>query len=240
MNTHVILIAADPSRYLQTGPVNDICHLGQLLADQTSRLQLWCQGLAAPTSDNQRWLMESGQFLRRSSTPFTELARESWGERAQLFIFISGDGSLRRDTSGDEISGYDSVVGTIVDDDIYAFLRTLPTDAEVLLFIDACHSGSGADLPYVWSGQHWQLATRRPWSAPGTTPTVPPEITARVVGISSCYDTNSVQSEMGDWYGGLLALGLRQGTWLPQVFHRGLTDPDAVRHVHQELTAWCQ
>ena len=100
-----------------------------------------------------------------------ERAFESWlidavgpGERA-LFYF-SGHGHYRPDTDGDEPDGRDEVLvphdyrGTaqaltnvIVDDDIAAWMSRLRT-GEVLVFLDACHSGTAvrsAGAPATWS-----------------------------------------------------------------------------------------
>ncbi|KAA8494504.1 Metacaspase-1 [Porphyridium purpureum] len=75
-----------------------------------------------------------------------------------LFFHFSGHGSQVRDTNGDEEDGYDETIlpvdfqraGQIVDDELHAILvKPLPAGARLTALIDACHSGTGLDLPYV-------------------------------------------------------------------------------------------
>lgn len=67
-------------------------------------------------------------------------------------LHFSGHGSLAPDTSGDEASGFDSVLcladmdwspGTyLVDDELRAWIATLPAGLRLAVLIDACHSGT--------------------------------------------------------------------------------------------------
>ncbi|CAN8067516.1 unnamed protein product [Agarophyton chilense] len=73
-----------------------------------------------------------------------------------LWFSFSGHGSQVLDTSGDESDGYDEtllsvdykVAGPIVDDELYKIVRRLPAGARLTVLLDACHSGTGLDLPY--------------------------------------------------------------------------------------------
>ena len=71
----------------------------------------------------------------------------------QFFISFSGHGSQKADSSGDEDDGLDETLctlgGRVVDDEIYKCLRKIDPETTVFLLIDACHSGSGADLCYT-------------------------------------------------------------------------------------------
>ena len=73
-----------------------------------------------------------------------------------LIIYYSGHGSRVTDTSGDEISGLDSVIvpidvtsnGYIVDDQLRNIFKNLKSNFRVLSFFDSCNSGSVCDLRY--------------------------------------------------------------------------------------------
>nr|XP_010941010.2 LOW QUALITY PROTEIN: metacaspase-1 [Elaeis guineensis] len=87
-----------------------------------------------------------------------------------LLFHYSGHGSQQRNYSGDEVDGYDETLcpldfetqGMIVDDEINAtIVRPLPPGVKLHAIIDACHSGTVLDLPYLCrmnrSGQYvWE------------------------------------------------------------------------------------
>lgn len=75
-----------------------------------------------------------------------------------LVFHYSGHGSQQRNYSGDEADGYDETLcpldfetqGMIVDDEINAALvRLIPHGAKLHALIDACHSGTVLDLPFL-------------------------------------------------------------------------------------------
>ncbi|ERN14650.1 metacaspase-1 isoform X1 [Amborella trichopoda] len=75
-----------------------------------------------------------------------------------LVFHYSGHGSQQRDSSGDEIDGYDETlcpldyetVGMIVDDEINeTIVRPLPEGVKLHAIVDACHSGTVLDLPFL-------------------------------------------------------------------------------------------
>jgi len=84
-----------------------------------------------------------------------------------LFFHYSGHGSqvtdrsiIVRDTSGDEEDGLDETIcpvdyrtaGQIVDDDIWDLIvKPLPSGCRLTALMDCCHSGTGMDLPYVFT-----------------------------------------------------------------------------------------
>jgi metacaspase-1 len=70
----------------------------------------------------------------------------------------AGHGSQKRDFSGDEKDGMNETLcptdferaGQIVDDELNRRLvNPLPTGVRLHALLDACHSGTGLDLPYV-------------------------------------------------------------------------------------------
>ncbi|OAY62515.1 metacaspase-1 [Manihot esculenta] len=87
-----------------------------------------------------------------------------------LLFHYSGHGSRQRNYSGDEVDGYDETLcpldfetqGMIVDDEINAtIVRPLPHGVKLHAIIDACHSGTVLDLPFLCrmsrSGQYiWE------------------------------------------------------------------------------------
>ncbi|XP_059648056.1 metacaspase-1-like isoform X2 [Cornus florida] len=75
-----------------------------------------------------------------------------------LVFYYSGHGSQQRDFNMDEMDGYDETLcpvdveteGMILDDEINAtIVRPLPHGARLHAIIDACHSGTILDLPFV-------------------------------------------------------------------------------------------
>ncbi|GKU88547.1 hypothetical protein SLEP1_g2799 [Rubroshorea leprosula] len=77
-----------------------------------------------------------------------------------LVFHYSGHGSRQRNYNGDEVDGYDETLcpldfetqGMIVDDEINAtIVRPLPHGVKLHAIIDACHSGTVLDLPFLCS-----------------------------------------------------------------------------------------
>lgn len=75
-----------------------------------------------------------------------------------LVFHYSGHGAQQRNYTGDEVDGFDETLcpldfetqGMIVDDEINATLvRPLPRGAKLHAIIDACHSGTMLDLPFL-------------------------------------------------------------------------------------------
>lgn len=75
----------------------------------------------------------------------------------ELWFHYSGHGVLQRDRNGDEVSGQDSCIcpsdfmssGFITDDIIRANLAVkVPAGVRLIIVLDACHSGTGADLRF--------------------------------------------------------------------------------------------
>lgn len=87
-----------------------------------------------------------------------------------LLFHYSGHGSRQRNYNGDEVDGYDETLcpldfetqGMIVDDEINtAIVRPITPGVKLHAIIDACHSGTVLDLPFLCrmsrSGQYvWE------------------------------------------------------------------------------------
>ncbi|GJJ72641.1 metacaspase-1 [Entomortierella parvispora] len=88
-----------------------------------------------------------------------------------LFFHYAGHGGRIKDFSyngkaehlGDEADGYDEIIypcdylrsGIISDDEMYDILvKELPAGVQLTALVDACHSGTMLDLPYVYNGNH--------------------------------------------------------------------------------------
>jgi hypothetical protein len=78
----------------------------------------------------------------------------------QLVIAYSGHGTYMKDTNNDEEDGVDEALcpvdysskGFIVDDDLnQRVLTKLPANAQLVMLIDACHSGTMGDLKYNYN-----------------------------------------------------------------------------------------
>ncbi|EFJ11817.1 hypothetical protein SELMODRAFT_125416 [Selaginella moellendorffii] len=75
-----------------------------------------------------------------------------------LVFHYSGHGSQQRDYTGEEVDGYDETLcpvdfetqGMLVDNELNATLvRPLPRGVKLHCIIDACHSGTALDLPFL-------------------------------------------------------------------------------------------
>lgn len=75
-----------------------------------------------------------------------------------LVFHFSGHGTQQMNMDGNEIDGLDEAIcpvdyeeqGKIVDDEINtALVRPLPRGAKLHAIVDACHSGTALDLPFV-------------------------------------------------------------------------------------------
>ena len=75
-----------------------------------------------------------------------------------LVFHYSGHGSQQKNYTGDEVDGYDETLcpsdfesqGMIVDDEINAtIVRPLPQGVKLHAIVDACHSGTVLDLPFL-------------------------------------------------------------------------------------------
>nr|XP_016485787.1 PREDICTED: metacaspase-1-like [Nicotiana tabacum] len=108
-------------------------------------------------------LTEEERDKKRMPTKHNIIKAMSWlmqGVKAgdSLVFHFSGHGSQQENDTGDEIDGYDETLcpldyekqGEIVDDELNAILvKPLPPGAKLHAIIDACHSGTMLDLPFL-------------------------------------------------------------------------------------------
>jgi len=85
-----------------------------------------------------------------------------------FFFSYSGHGAQKPDPNGFEEDGMNETLlpldfkqaGMISDDEINAVLvQAVPHGAKLTAVIDACHSGTGLDLPFTWTMHGWQEET---------------------------------------------------------------------------------
>lgn len=115
-----------------------------------------------------------------------------------LVFHYSGHGSQQRNYNGDEVDGYDETLcpldfetqGMIVDDEINAtIVRPLPRGVKLHAIIDACHSGTMLDLPFLCrmdrSGRYaWEDHRPRSGAWKGTSG-------GEVISFSGCDDSQT-------------------------------------------------
>lgn len=115
-----------------------------------------------------------------------------------LVFHYSGHGSRQRNYNGDEVDGYDETLcpldfetqGMIVDDEINAsIVRPIPHGVRLHAIIDACHSGTVLDLPFLCrmnrSGQYvWEDHRPRSGAWKGTAG-------GEVISFSGCDDNQT-------------------------------------------------
>ncbi|VVB09341.1 unnamed protein product [Arabis nemorensis] len=86
------------------------------------------------------------------------LVKEGCTTGDSLFFYFSGHGSQQREYNGDEVDSKNETLcpldfvteGDILDDEINAtIVRPLPHGVKLHSVIDACHSGTVMDLPYL-------------------------------------------------------------------------------------------
>lgn len=102
-----------------------------------------------------RVLQDSDATLENIKLSFTDWLSTGVNPDDQVLIYFSGHGAQFRDLNGDESDGLDEfflthdfkasggdIQGALFDDVFYELLTQIPTD-NVLLIVDACHSGTG-------------------------------------------------------------------------------------------------
>jgi hypothetical protein len=85
-----------------------------------------------------------------------------------FFFHFSGHGAQKPDPKGYEEDGMNETIlpvdfreaGMITDDRLSELIvRPLPDGAKLTAVMDCCHSGTGMDLPFVWSQRGWREET---------------------------------------------------------------------------------
>ncbi|KAI9223699.1 caspase domain-containing protein [Blastocladiella britannica] len=173
-----------------------------------------------PTKENilngMRWLAEDAQpgdqlFFHYSGRTY------SFFSHARILINKrQKDGTYEDDEDGDEADGRDEAlcpldgpeVGPLLDDEIHETLAApLPAGVRLTVVIDACHSGTVMDLPYLYDTQSGSLeinASNRKSAKARTT-------RADIISISGCKDSEtSTDAEIDDEVTGAMSYALKR------------------------------
>ncbi|KAG8368666.1 hypothetical protein BUALT_Bualt15G0069500 [Buddleja alternifolia] len=139
-------------RYKLDGTVNDVKSMRYFL---TQRLGFPSDSLLILTEEaSNPSLIPTGNNIRKALKWLVQGCQSG----DSLVFHYSGHGSQQLDFNRDEVDGYDEILwpvdyqteGTILDDEINAtIVRPLPRGATLHAIIDACHSGTILDLPFV-------------------------------------------------------------------------------------------
>lgn len=120
-----------------------------------------------------------------------DFSNKNLDKQVKLFFSYSGHGSKLRDNNKDETDGYDEVLcpidfnksGFILDDDIKSkFIDLLPSNVELTILIDACHSSTCIDLQYNYDFSKINYIIQNPKES---------LTKCRVVSISGCLDAQT-------------------------------------------------
>lgn len=131
---------------------------------------------------------------------FDEMTKEaSAGDL--FFLHYSGHGFQIKDDNHDEADGYDEAImlntSYVRDDEISNVLKKLPEKTTVCMIFDCCHSGTMADLPFLYSrGKEYRYANYDSYKCD-------------VVAISGCTDSGTSADAWIDGkgsYGALTAM----------------------------------
>lgn len=133
---------------------------------------------------------------------FEKVLEISARENVVIFFHYSGHGYQICDINGDETDGFDEIFlgHTMTDDYIWDnLISKLPKNSHIFATMDACHSGSGMDMPYVWRDGKWELNKKT-------------NIKAMCTGysLSACNDSQCASQDIGETTGfaGSLTAGI--------------------------------
>lgn len=116
-----------------------------------------------------------------------------------VWIHYSGHGAGIRDRSGDELDGQDECLvpsdyGTtgqlLTDDELVGILARFAPGCRVVLVLDSCHSGTAADLLWLWP-------TFGANGAPSRQNKRPKQPSARILALSGCQDSGTSADAVG-------------------------------------------
>ena len=137
------------------GCINDTLNLKNFLVNNKFFLE---NELTLMNDDCKDELYPNKQNMLNAFESLVKFANDN-SDKSNIYMFLSysGHGAYIRDTSGDEDDGRDEVLcpldcdtnGYIVDDYLKKnFIDRLPSNVNLVLMIDACHSGTAFDLKY--------------------------------------------------------------------------------------------
>eukprot|EP00397_Hematodinium_sp_SG-2012_P045090 GEMP01050525.1.p1 GENE.GEMP01050525.1~~GEMP01050525.1.p1 ORF type:complete len:430 (+),score=104.42 GEMP01050525.1:263-1552(+) len=181
------------------------------------------RGCINDTKSLQDLLMQTYGFERHSIRVLTDDTRQCLPTRRNImeacrwlvedacpgdvfFFSFSGHGAQKEDPNGYEEDGMNETIlpldfqssGMITDDELNKYLvQPLPSGSKLTCVMDACHSGTGLDLPYTWSRNGWKEETN-PFHTQGD-----------VIMLSGCEDDDtSADTKGAGGAGGAMTMAL--------------------------------
>ena len=137
-----------------------------------------------------------------------DFAYKNQDKQVKLFFSFSGHGVQLKDKNRDETDGLDEALcpidfdqsGFIIDDDIKSrFIDLLPSNVELTIMVDACHSGTCIDLQYNYDFSKDNYIIRNKKES---------LTKCQVISISGCLDSQtSADAFIGGKYQGALTAG---------------------------------
>jgi len=142
------------------GCINDVKNLHSLLTREYG----WDSANIRTLTDDNRAQMPTRANITENLRWLAQGARPG----DVLFLSFSGHGAQEQDPHGYEEDGMNETIlpvdferaGQITDDEIAELVvRHLPEGVKLTCVMDSCHSGTGLDLPYTWTGRKWKEET---------------------------------------------------------------------------------
>lgn len=174
------------------GCINDVINISQILQHNNYTTQIM-----------------TDTDISKKSNILSELEKLIKSGKKKLFFHYSGHGTQIYDTNGDEADHLDEALcekdTLISDDQLNAVLSHMSEDQEIICLIDACHSGTIVDLPYILSPNK-KVITNKTNS----------KIKGKVICISGCKDnqTSADVYKYGTYFGAMtnqLSILLKNG-----------------------------
>mmetsp|Transcript_96865 Transcript_96865/g.278732 ORF Transcript_96865/g.278732 Transcript_96865/m.278732 type:complete len:539 (+) Transcript_96865:142-1758(+) len=142
------------------GCINDVNNMQRLLMESFG----WTPGCMRVLRDDNPQAMPTRANIEASMRWLVEGVRPG----DVLFFHFSGHGAQQEDPHGFEEDGMNETIlpvdfkraGMITDDHMGDLLvKHLPSGVRLTAIMDCCHSGTGLDLPYTWTGRGWKEET---------------------------------------------------------------------------------
>ena len=142
------------------GCVNDVRSVRRLLVEHYG----WPADCICALTDDEEGAMPTRRNISERLRWLAEDARPG----DALFFHFSGHGSQQEDPDGFEEDGMNETIlpvdfaqaGMLTDDEVGdVIVKPLPDGARLTVLLDCCHSGTGLDLPFHWTGSSWREET---------------------------------------------------------------------------------
>eukprot|EP00747_Dinoflagellata_sp_TGD_P118799 gnl/TRDRNA2_/TRDRNA2_172893_c7_seq29.p1 gnl/TRDRNA2_/TRDRNA2_172893_c7~~gnl/TRDRNA2_/TRDRNA2_172893_c7_seq29.p1 ORF type:complete len:354 (-),score=46.04 gnl/TRDRNA2_/TRDRNA2_172893_c7_seq29:57-1022(-) len=142
------------------GCINDVNNIRRLLIDSFG----WQPSTIRTLTDDDRSAMPTRQNIEAALRWLVDGVQPG----DVLFFHFSGHGAQQEDPHGYEEDGMNETIlpvdfersGMITDDMIGELVvHRLPEGVRLTAVMDCCHSGTGLDLPFKWTGRTWREET---------------------------------------------------------------------------------